>query len=138
MRNDVFLEAGANPANAQLISPFVVADTIALLPSRQSVSLLTEAVILRRRGASKDALAVLDPENPALAMLDAGLAAVERGRNLELLGRLDDAWLAYTDANEIARGRSVFVELLVDIAGLAADVGRGVTNAARLPGGAPA
>lgn len=30
-RNDVFLEAGANPANNQLISPFVVADTIALL-----------------------------------------------------------------------------------------------------------
>jgi hypothetical protein len=31
VRNDVFLEAGANPGNNQLISPFVFADTIALL-----------------------------------------------------------------------------------------------------------
>jgi hypothetical protein len=31
VRNDVFLEAGANPASAQLISPFVFADTIARL-----------------------------------------------------------------------------------------------------------
>ena len=31
VRNDVFLENGANPASNQLISPFVFADTIALL-----------------------------------------------------------------------------------------------------------
>ena len=31
VRNDVFLEAGASPGNTQLISPFVFADTIALL-----------------------------------------------------------------------------------------------------------
>ncbi len=84
------------------------ARTLDAIPERRGVALLTEAVVARRQGRAAEALELLAPDHAAALGVDPALAAVERGRSLDHLDRVDEAWDEFRTANRIARDRSSF------------------------------